>query len=250
MTIDVLLADDQDMVRAGLRLILESEDDIRIVGEVADGMAAVERARLLEPDIVLMDIEMPVIDGIEATRRLVAVAPDIRVLILTTFERDDYVAAALRSGASGFLIKSAPPDELVAGLRTVAAGEAILSPTVTRRLLERFADQGLVGARDDLIAALTARELDVLLCLGRGSSNQEIADALHVSIKTVKTHVSRIFAKLDLRDRVQAVVFAYEAGLITPGAGGGSDSGGRCDVSGKSTGDGTGDGRGSEHASG
>jgi DNA-binding NarL/FixJ family response regulator len=218
MAIDVLLADDQDIVRAGLRLILDAEEDVRIVGEVADGSAAVDRARLLRPDIVLMDIEMPVLDGIEATRRLVEEPGGPRVLVLTTFERDDYVAAALQSGASGFLVKSAPPDELVAALRTVAAGESILSPTVTRRLIERFCEFSLVSRRDDLLQPLTEREREVLQLMARGLSNQEIADALLVSVKTVKTHVSSTLMKLELRDRVQAVVFAYETGFIHPGA--------------------------------
>jgi len=217
VTIDVLLADDQDIVRAGLRLILDAEQDIRIVDEVPDGWAAVDRARLLRPDIVLMDIEMPVLDGIEATRRLAAEPDGPRVLVLTTFERDDYVAAALHSGASGFLVKSAPPEELIAALRTVAEGESILSPTVTRRLIERFCELSLVGRRDDLLEPLTDREREVLHLMARGLSNQEIADALLVSVKTVKSHVSNTLSKLGLRDRVQAVVFAYETGFIRPG---------------------------------
>lgn len=217
MSIGVLLADDQDIVRAGLRLLLDDEPDVRIVGEAADGQAAIDRARLLDPDIVLMDIEMPVLDGIEATRRVIAEADGPKVLVLTTFERDDYVAAALQAGASGFLLKSAPPEELVAALRTVAAGESILSPTVTRRLIERFCEQTLVGRRDDLLEPLTAREREVLLLVARGLSNEEIAEALLVSVKTVKSHVSNTLTKLQLRDRVQAVVFAYETGFIQPG---------------------------------
>lgn len=218
VTIDVLLADDQELVRVGFRLILETEPDMRIVGEAGDGVETVELARLRRPDVVLMDIQMPVIDGIEATRRLAADPAGPRVVILTTFERDDYVAASLRAGASGFLIKSAPPDQLVAGIRTVAAGEGILSPAVTRRLIERFSEQGLVDRRDDLIEQLTAREREVLAMVARGLTNREIAEELVVSEGTVKTHVSRTLAKLGLRDRVHAVIFAYEIGLIRPGS--------------------------------
>jgi DNA-binding NarL/FixJ family response regulator len=216
--IDVLIADDQEMVRTGIRLILESEDDLRVAGEATDGQEAVDRARLLRPDLVLMDIQMPVLDGIEATRRLMAEEDEPpRVLVLTTFERDDYVAAALQAGASGFMLKNAPPEDLVAGVRTVAAGEGMLSPEVTRRVIERFAEQGLVERRPDLLDPLTEREREVLVHIARGMTNAEIADAFVVAEATVKTHVSRILAKLHLRDRVQAVVFAYEVGLIRPG---------------------------------
>lgn len=215
--IDVLLADDQEMVRTGIRLIVESEDDVRVVGEAVDGRQAVDRARLLRPDVVLMDIQMPVLDGIEATRSLMGEDEPPRVLMLTTFERDDYIAAALQAGASRFLLKNAPPEVLIAGIRTVAAGDGMLSPEVTRRLIERLAEQGLVERRDDLLEPLTQREREVLLLVAKGLSNGEIAEELVVSEATVKTHVTRVLSKLQLRDRVQAVAFAYRAGLIRPG---------------------------------
>jgi DNA-binding NarL/FixJ family response regulator len=216
VAIDVLLADDQELVRAGFRLILEAEDDLRIVAEAGDGQETVDLARLRRPDVVLMDIQMPVLDGIEATRRLAAEHDGPRVLILTTFERDDYISTALRAGASGFLLKNAPPDELVAAIHTVASGEGILSPQVTRRLIERFAEQGLVDRRDDLLGPLTDREREVLLMVARGLSNTEIAKELVVSEATVKTHVSRTLTKLQLRDRVQAVVVSYSDGMNPP----------------------------------
>jgi len=217
VSIDVMLADDQDLVRTGFRLILEAEPGIRVVGEAVDGREAVDRVRVLQPDVVLMDIRMPLLDGIEATREVVASEAGPRVLILTTFEDDDYIARALCAGASGFMVKNAPPDELLAGIRTVAAGEGMLSPTVTRRLIERVADQGLVDRREDLLAPLTDREREVLELLARGRSNTEIAAELFVGAATVKSHVSSTLGKLRLRDRVQAVVFAYETGLVRPG---------------------------------
>jgi DNA-binding NarL/FixJ family response regulator len=216
--IRALVADDQAVVRGGLRLILESQDDIEVVGEAEDGAAAVELARELLPDVVLMDIRMPVMDGIEAARRLAVSGIGTRVLVLTTYGVDEYVYEALKAGAAGFLIKTDSPERLVEAVRVVAAGEALLAPEVTRRLIDRF----LAGANPAAPAPpeldeLTGRELEVLKLVARGSSNAEIAQALVVSDGTVKTHVSSILAKLGLRDRVQAVVFAYESGLVERG---------------------------------
>jgi DNA-binding NarL/FixJ family response regulator len=217
--IDVLLVDDQTLLRTGIRTILETEDGIRVVGEAADGAEGVDAARRLTPHVVLMDVQMPVMDGIEATRRLVELGSEARVIVLTTFERDDLIVDALRAGASGFVVKNAPPEQLVEAVRTVAAGDALLGPSVTRRLLERFATQGVVTRRDDLLDGLTDRELEVLTEVARGRSNAEVAVRLHLGEATVKTHLSRALGKLGLRDRVQAVVFAYEVGLVTPGSG-------------------------------
>lgn len=216
--IRVLLADDQAMVRAGFRMILESEPDIEVVGEADNGEQATAATRRLLPDVVLMDIQMPVEDGLTATRRITE-SPDLqsRVVILTTFERDEYVFEALRSGASGFLLKNAPPEELVHAVRVVAAGEALLAPSVTRRIIEQFASRPIRPEVGERLQALTRREREVLVMLARGTSNAELAAALYVSEGTIKTHVSSLLAKLGLRDRVQAVVLAYESGLITPG---------------------------------
>ena len=218
MTIRVLLVDDQPLLRTGFRMILSSEPDLTIVGEAADGAAGVEAARKLRPDVVLMDIRMPGMDGIQATRVLAGpgVENPTKVLILTTFGLDEYVVEALRAGASGFLLKDAPPEDLVEAIRIVAAGEALLAPSVTRRLLDRIASR-LPPARENAIPALselTERELEVLKLLARGLSNAEIADKLVVSETTVKTHVSRVLAKLEIRDRVQAVILCYETGLV------------------------------------
>ena len=213
MTVRVLVVDDQAMMRAGFRMILEAQDGIEVVGEAADGERAVAEAQRLAPDVVLMDIRMPRMDGVEATRRL----PGRRVLILTTFDLDEYVVEALRAGASGFLLKDAPAEELVRAVRVVAAGEALLAPSVTRRLLDRFA--GLPPAGETARAGLdelTEREREVLGLVARGLSNAEIAVQLVVSEATVKTHVSHMLAKLGLRDRVQAVVLAYDLGLVHP----------------------------------
>jgi DNA-binding NarL/FixJ family response regulator len=214
----VLLVDDQALLRAGFRLILESEPDLEVAGESADGLDAVETARRLAPDVVLMDIRMPRMDGVEATRRIVA-AGSAKVLILTTFDLDEYVFDALRAGASGFLLKDTPAEDLVTAVRVVAGGDALLSPSVTRRLIEEFARQP-VGqtAQPAALATLTARELEVLKLMARGMTNGEIARELVVSETTVKTHVGRVLDKLSLRDRVQAVVFAYETALVRPGA--------------------------------
>ena len=214
MTIKILIADDQALVRTGFRKILESEPNLEVVGEAGDGGEAVEAALLLRPDVVLMDIRMPRLDGLEATRRL---AGKTRVLVLTTFDLNEYVYEALRAGASGFLLKDAPADQLVTAIRVVAAGEALLAPSITRRLIEEFARRPPSNARPAELDALSPRELEVLRLVARGLSNAEIASELYVSDATVKTHVSRILQKLNLRDRVQAVVLAYESGLLQPG---------------------------------
>jgi DNA-binding NarL/FixJ family response regulator len=217
--IRVLIADDQALVRGGFRLILDGQPDIDVVGESEDGTEAVERALELSPDVVLMDIRMPGIDGLEATRRLVRSAPSsLRVLILTTFDLDEYVYEAMLAGASGFLVKDVPPVELVHGVRTVAAGDALLAPSVVRRLLSEFVRRPPPGeGRPRQLTALTERELQVLTLVARGRSNSEIAGDLVVSETTVKTHVTHVLQKLDLRDRVQAVVLAYETGLVQAG---------------------------------
>jgi DNA-binding NarL/FixJ family response regulator len=220
----VLLVDDQALVRMGFRLILESAPDIEVVGEAGDGASAVDQAVALRPDVVLMDVRMPGMDGIAATRSIVEGNPDIRVLILTTFDLDQYAFAALRAGASGFLLKDATPVELATAVRVVASGDSVVSPRVTRRMLEMFADvlpgpgaaSGGNGTHPRL-ASLTPREVDVLRHIAEGLSNAEIATRLFLSEATVKTHVGRILGKLGLRDRVQAVVLSYETGLIRPG---------------------------------
>jgi DNA-binding NarL/FixJ family response regulator len=220
--ISILLVDDQSLLRMGFRLILEAEADIEVIGEAADGAAAVSMAAALRPDVVLMDVRMPGMDGIEATAEIMA-GPASKVLILTTFDLDQYVFAGLKAGASGFLLKDAPPAELLAAIRTVASGEAVLAPTATRRLIDQFAPMlpspDRQRERDDMLSKLTDRERTVFAELAAGRSNREIAAGLHLSEGTVKIHVGRILAKLELRDRVQAVVLAYESGLITPGAG-------------------------------
>ena len=220
MTTRVLIADDQDLVRAGLRMILDAEPAIDVVGEATDGRDALEKARLLHPDVVLMDIRMPELDGLAATRLLLE-TPDTttRVLILTTFDLDEYVYEALLAGASGFLLKDSPPEQLIAGIAVVARGDALLAPSVTRRVIEEFARRPRARPGDQAaLDELTPRELEVLKLIARGLSNTEIAGSLFVSETTVKTHVAHILMKLELRDRVQAVVLAYESGLVEPGA--------------------------------
>jgi DNA-binding NarL/FixJ family response regulator len=221
--IRVLLADDQALVRGGLRKIVDGEDDMTVVAEAVDGMEAVEAAARAKPDVAVVDIRMPRLDGIEATRRILA-APataSVRVLVLTTFGLDDYVYEALRAGASGFMLKDAPPEDLVAGIRLVATGAALLDPAVTRSVIEEFARRSPSAPPPDACAVqnLTAREREVLELLTRGRSNGEIAADLFLTEATVKTHVAHVLMKLGVRDRVQAVIYAYEAGLVTPGAG-------------------------------
>ena len=216
--IRVLLVDDDALMRAGLDAILSSDAGVEVVGDAPDGRVAVERVRRLRPDVVLMDVRMPELDGIAATREVVAVAPDVRVVILTTFEDDDYIFGALTAGASGFLLKRTSPEQLLEGIRAVAAGDSLLSPSVTRRVIDRMATLPSGEAvLDRRVDALTPRERDVLEQLARGLSNAEIAGALVIEESTVKTHVKRILMKLGLRDRVQAVIFAYESGLVSPG---------------------------------
>jgi DNA-binding NarL/FixJ family response regulator len=221
--IRILIADDHELLRGGLRSMLGAQEDMEVVGEAADGGEAVEQALRLAPDVVIMDIRMPRVDGIEATRRLVAHGAGApRILVLTTFDLDEYVWEALRAGAGGFMLKDAPPRQLAEGVRTVAAGESLLAPAVTRRLVERFVRTPLRGgAQRERFAELTDRELEVLTLVARGLSNGEIAGRLFLSEATVKTHVTRILSKLGLRDRVQAVVLAYESGLVEPGDGSG-----------------------------
>jgi DNA-binding NarL/FixJ family response regulator len=219
MSVRVLLVDDEHLVRSGFRLILESEADIEVVGEAANGAEATALTRELDPDVVLMDIQMPEMNGLEATRQIAALgrADSSRVLVLTTFESDEHVYEALRAGASGFLLKRTPAADLVAGIRVVAAGDALLAPSVTRRLIKQFA-QPRAEVRTDThaLADITAREREVLALVARGHSNGEIAEMLVLSEGTVKTHIKRIFMKLELRDRTQAVIFAYDAGLVEP----------------------------------
>lgn len=214
----VVLVDDQELVRTGFRMILDAESDIEVVGEAADGEAALAVVAETKPDVVLMDVRMPRMDGIEATRFIGGLDSPPRVLILTTFDLDDYVYEALRAGASGFLLKDTPADDLVAGVRVVASGEALLAPSVTRRLIEEFTNRPESTVPTASLEQLTERESEVLVQIARGRSNAEIAEELFVSETTVKTHVSHILTKLDLRDRVQAVVVAYESGLVKPGA--------------------------------
>ena len=220
--IKVLIADDHELMRSGLRSMLDSQPDMTVVGEAEDGAQAVDEAVRLHPDVAIMDIRMPRLDGIEATRRLMTQGDSApRVLVLTTFDLDEYVYEALRAGAGGFMLKDAPPGQLAEAVRTVAAGEALLAPAVTRRLVERFVQRPPSDkAPVERFEELTARELEVLRAVTRGMSNAEIGEELYLSEATVKTHVTRILAKLGVRDRVQAVVLAYESGLVEPGAGG------------------------------
>ncbi|KAA2254473.1 response regulator transcription factor [Solihabitans fulvus] len=222
MTISILLVDDEPLLRLGFRLVLESQPDLRVVGEAGDGAAAIAQTGLLDPDLVLMDVRMPGVDGIEATREIVARHERSRVLILTTFDVDEYAFSALRVGASGFLLKNVPPEDLLSAIRAVASGDAVVAPRITRRLLDTMAHQlpDLRGDRPTVpnarLERLTDREREVLVEVAGGLSNAEIAERLSVSEATVKTHVGRMLGKLDLRDRVQAVVFAYQIGLVRP----------------------------------
>jgi DNA-binding NarL/FixJ family response regulator len=220
MSLRVLIVDDQALVRAGFRMILEAEEDMEVVGEAADGREAVGEVQRLRPDVVLMDVRMPTMDGIDATCRLLdAGVSSAKVVMLTTFDMDEYVYDALRAGASGFLLKDVPPEQLVAGIRAVASGDALLAPSVTRRVIEEFVRRppATVRTLPPRLSELTARELEVLKLISRGLSNAEIARELYVSETTVKTHVAHVLTKLDVRDRVQAVVLAYESGLVEPG---------------------------------
>ena len=217
MSIRVLVADDQSMVRAGFRMLLAGEPDIEVVAEASNGLEAVDKTARLDPTVILMDIRMPELDGLEATRRILAAQRGARILVLTTFDLDEYVYEALRAGASGFVLKDDPPEQLIAAVRTVAAGDALLSPTVTRRVIQRFTRLPRPGPPKEL-EDLSEREREVFRSLARGLSNAEIAEDLYISDTTVKTHVTHILHKLDLRDRVQAVVLAYEAGLVDPDA--------------------------------
>ena len=215
MTVQVLLVDDQELVRAGLEMIIDSTEDIQVIGQAADGKAAVDLALRVQPDVVLMDIRMPSMDGIEATRRIAR--HGARVLMLTTFDLDDYVFEAFKAGASGFLVKDSPRERIIDAIRAVAAGEALASPSVTRRLIERFVDAPGPSAKPPpQLDELTPREREVLELIGRGLSNSELAQRLYLSEKTIKTHVGRILMKLGIRDRVQAVILAYEAGIVLP----------------------------------
>jgi len=221
VSIRIAIADDEGVVRGGLRMILEAEEDFEVAGEAADGREAIEVVRRTKPDVALMDIRMPNVDGIAAARTLTSEGTDTRIVMLTTFDQDEYLYEALRAGTSGFLLKAAPPEQLVAAVRTVAAGDALLAPSVTRRVIEAFADRRGPPAKDlsATLEELTARELEVLKHLARGESNAEIARAFTVEESTVKTHVARVLMKLGLRDRIQAVVFAYESGLVRAGEG-------------------------------
>ncbi|MFV0260312.1 MAG: response regulator [Acidimicrobiales bacterium] len=216
-TIRVVIADDQAMIRAGFRLLLDNQPDIEVVAEAATGTEAIEAVTAHPADVVLMDVQMPDLDGIRATEQLVAAGTGAKVLVITTFERDDYIFDALRAGASGFLLKTAPPEDLIDAVRVVASGRSLLDPAVTGRVIARFAAAGPGAARSETLDLLTEREREVLEQLAQGRSNAEIGAALFVGEATVKTHVSNILAKLGLRDRVQAVVFAYEHGLVRPG---------------------------------
>jgi DNA-binding NarL/FixJ family response regulator len=214
----VMLVDDDDLMRAGLRSVLSSDETIEIVGEAGDGREAIERIRALQPHLVLMDIRMPHVDGISATRQVLSAFPEVKVVVLTTFEQDDYIFESLAAGASGFLLKRTKPEELIAAIHTVADGDSLLSPSVTRRVIDRMAVQPAAVRASERLDALTPRELEVLEFVARGLSNREIADSFVIEESTVKTHVKRILMKLGLRDRVQAVIFAYETGVIRPGS--------------------------------
>jgi len=214
--ISVLLADDQDLVREGLRMIIDADPELAVIGEASNGVEAITRTRELDPDVVLMDIRMPDLDGIEATRRIVAAQAHARILVLTTFDLDEYVYRAMTAGATGFSLKDASREQLTSAIRTAASGEAMLAPAITRRLIEEFCKRPPMDVHPPALTQLSRRERDVLLLVARGMSNAEIAQELFLGETTVKSHLARIFTKLGLRDRVQAVVFAYETGLVRP----------------------------------
>ena len=217
--IRVLLVDDQSLLRAGFRMILGAEPGLEVVGEAGDGQEAVALVAELKPDVVLMDVRMPTMDGIEATRRITAAGSRTRVLILTTFDLDEYVYAGLRAGASGFLLKDARPEELIAGIRAVASGESVVAPSLTRKLMTAYLqDSAPVAAKDPRLATLSEREREVLEAIGQGATNTEIAERFTLTESTVKKHVGRVLAKIEARDRIQAVIFAYDNGLVRPGA--------------------------------
>ena len=216
--ISVVVVDDDQLVRSGVKMILGTAPDIDVIGEASDGDEAIRLVSRVRPDVVLMDVRMPGTDGIEATRKLAAAIPGCRIAILTTFEHDEYVFDALRAGASGFLLKRIPPDDLIAAVRTLASGDALLSPSVTRRLIEVFARRTTAKDSSSALARLTDREREVLIELATGASNAELAEVLFISEETVRTHVKRVLSKLGLRDRAQAIVFAYESGLVAPGS--------------------------------
>jgi DNA-binding NarL/FixJ family response regulator len=218
VTVRVVIVDDDDLMRAGLKSVLASDESVHVVGEAGDGVEAVESTRASRPDVVLMDVRMPERDGIAATRELLEAAPDVKVLILTTFEEDDYIFGALSAGASGFLLKRTRPEELIAAIHTVAGGDSLLSPSVTRRVIDRMARQPPPAASSKKLQLLTPREREVLELVSGGLSNAEIAETFVIEESTVKTHVKRVLGKLGLRDRVQAVIFAYESGLTKPGS--------------------------------
>ncbi|WP_067781917.1 response regulator [Actinomyces vulturis] len=228
--IRILLADDQALMRMGFSMVLNAQPDIEVVGEAQDGHAAVTQARALKPDVILMDVRMPSMDGIEATRQIVEAIPDTRILILTTFDLDEYAFAGLKAGASGFLLKDTRPEELVEAIRTIASGEAVVSPRVTKRMLDMFASRlpeeeeniDTSDGNSEILDGLTPREQEILMLIAQGLSNAEIAEQLYVSATTVKTHVGNVLTKLGVRDRVQAVVYAYESGLIRPHSHGGA----------------------------
>ncbi|WP_410581269.1 response regulator [Amycolatopsis sp. lyj-108] len=215
--VKVLICDDQELVRVGMGMIVTSQEDLTVAGEAANGAEAVETALKLRPDLVLMDVRMPVLDGVAATERICAALPGTRVLMITTFDLDEYAYAALRAGASGFLVKDAPAEEILVAIRGVLRGDSMVSPSVTKRLLDRYLDAALDGGESKRLEKLTEREKDVLALIARGLTNSEIASKLYIGETTVKTHVGRILAKLSLRDRVHAVVFAYESGLVRAG---------------------------------